>query len=29
MDIETNSGKRAADFRNSKYQHTFTPTKAN
>lgn len=27
MDIETNSGKRAADFRNSKYQHTFTPTK--
>lgn len=28
MDIETNSGKRAADFRNSKYQHTFTPTKS-
>ena len=27
MDIETNSGKRAAVFRNSKYQHTFTPTK--
>lgn len=27
MDIETNGGKQAADFRNSKYQHTFTPTK--
>lgn len=28
MDIEINGSKRAADFRNSKYQHTFTPTKA-
>nr|DAT96781.1 MAG TPA: minor structural protein [Bacteriophage sp.] len=27
MDIEINGGKQAADFRNSKYQHTFTPTK--
>ena len=29
MDIEINGNKRAADFRNSKFQHTFTPTKAN
>lgn len=29
MDIEINCNKRAADFRNSKFQHTFTPTKAN
>lgn len=28
MDIEINGNKRAADFRNSKFQHTFTPTKA-
>lgn len=27
MDIETNGGKQAADFRNSKYQHTFIPKK--
>ena len=29
MDIEINGNKQPADFRNSKYQHTFTPTKAN
>ena len=29
MDIEINGNKQAADFRNSKFQHTFTPTKAN
>ena len=29
MDIEINGSKQPADFRNSKYQHTFTPTKAN
>lgn len=27
MDIEINGNKQPADFRNSKYQHTFTPTK--
>ena len=27
MDIEINGSKQPADFRNSKYQHTFTPTK--
>lgn len=27
MDIEINGNKQPAEFRNSKYQHTFTPTK--
>lgn len=27
MDIEINGNKQPADFRNSKYQHTFAPTK--